>query len=98
MLKYVLQKLFDFILVTNSILKIQVLAIFIEPQAFALLLPMLGYSQPWRRLARQLNLLLGCLELNVPLKWHVRYHYPDIFRGNEVVIVEIIPIIKSKLV
>ena len=72
MLKDVLQELLYFILVTNSILKIQILTILIVPQSLTLLLPLLSHnSEARRRRSRHLYLLLSGLQLNVALEGHV---------------------------
>ena len=92
MRKDALEELLDFFLIADSVVVAEVPPFFILVQAFLLSLPLVPRR---RRASIELNLLLSGLQLNVSLEGHVRYHYTNVFRGDVLVVVKIIPVYKT---
>jgi len=87
MWKYAFQELLYFFLIANSIVIAEVPAFFVMVESFSLSLTI----SDWGRAAIYLDLFLGCMQLYVSLKRHVRYHYTNVFRSDVVVVVEVVP-------
>jgi hypothetical protein len=94
--KYLIYKLFYFLLVWLSVLEINILSFLLLIQTFSFVLSWSLNQIRWINWATQsfFNNTLNILDLNISIESHVRHHYSNVFRSYITILIKIVPKLK----